>query len=181
MERSMLLYTSRLILRELREDDLAALAAYMADPIVTDHLCHGPLTPEACRNYLAAAIDQRSAPDRATYHLAIARPPGEELIGSCQLAITSATHREGSLGYILNRHSWGLGYGGEAARALLAAGFGTLGLHRITAQCNPANLRSIRVLEKLGMRYEGRLRQHKWCKGAWRDSNLYAVLSDEWV
>ena len=69
----------------------------------------------------------------------------------------------------------------EAARSLIDAGFTTLGLHRIWATTDPQNVRSIAVLERLGMRREGHLRAHRWCKQGWRDSALYAVLEQEWL
>jgi RimJ/RimL family protein N-acetyltransferase len=68
----------------------------------------------------------------------------------------------------------------EAARAVLRFGFTELKLHRIFATCRPANIGSARVLEKLGMQREGHFRQHRWMKGAWHDSYLYAILDHEW-
>jgi RimJ/RimL family protein N-acetyltransferase len=57
-----------------------------------------------------------------------------------------------------------MGYATEAARAVVEFGFATLGLHRIHAHYFAENKASGRVLEKFGMRHEGRLRNHfrKW-------------------
>jgi RimJ/RimL family protein N-acetyltransferase len=52
--------------------------------------------------------------------------------------------------------------------------------HRIFATCHPDNVGSIRVLERLGMHYEGCLRKQKWCRNGWRDVAIYALLEDEW-
>jgi len=60
-----------------------------------------------------------------------------------------------------------MGYATEAARRLLTFGFDELKLHRIFATCDPNNKGSVRVLEKTGMRCEGRLREHKRVKGKW--------------
>ena len=87
---------------------------------------------------------------------------------------------EGWIGYSLNRKFWGQGYATEAAEALVKFGFGQLNLHRIFATCDPFNVASARVLEKAGMQREGHFRQHKWVKGKWRDSLLYAILDCEW-
>ena len=54
-----------------------------------------------------------------------------------------------------------------------------MGLHRIIATCDPANSASVRVLEKVGMRYEGCFKGQKWCKGRWRDTAVYAILENE--
>ena len=87
----------------------------------------------------------------------------------------------GELTYLYARLFWGRGYATEAARAILAYAFRDLDLHRVYATCRPANVGSSRVLEKLGMRREGHLVQHRWMKGRWQDSLLYAILDDEWL
>jgi RimJ/RimL family protein N-acetyltransferase len=58
--------------------------------------------------------------------------------------------------------------------------FTARGKHRITANCDARNAASAAVLEKLGMRREGHLRQSTWAKGEWTDDLLYALLHDEW-
>ena len=63
--------------------------------------------------------------------------------------------------------------------AIVEFGFSKLGLHRIFGTCDPANTASVRLLEKVGMQREGHLREHKWGKGKWRDSFLYAILEQE--
>ena len=62
------------------------------------------------------------------------------------------------LGYWLGRPYWGLGYMTEAAQAVRAYAFEEMGIQLLSAYYFSANTRSQRVLEKLGMRYEGRLR-----------------------
>ena len=63
------------------------------------------------------------------------------------------------IGYCLNKAYWSMGYGTDAAAALLEFGFTRLALHRIYAMCDPSNIGSNRVLEKAGMRLERRLRE----------------------
>ena len=81
--------------------------------------------------------------------------------------------------YELDPRYWGCGYATEAARALLAFGFKELGLHRIWARCIAENVAS-RVLEKISIRQEGRLREKEWMKGRWWDTLLYTILEHEW-
>jgi RimJ/RimL family protein N-acetyltransferase len=59
------------------------------------------------------------------------------------------------IGWRIGRPFWGHGYATEAARAALEFGFGRLGLERIFAFTTPANTRSLRVMEKLGMSFSG--------------------------
>jgi RimJ/RimL family protein N-acetyltransferase len=74
----------------------------------------------------------------------------------------------------------GRGYATEAARAMLALGFATYRLHRIEARAEPRNSASTRVLEKLGMRLEGHLRENEWVRGEWQSEVVYALLAREW-
>jgi hypothetical protein len=63
---------------------------------------------------------------------------------------------------------------------LLHRGFTVHGRHRIFATCDPRNLRSAAVLRRLGMTYEGRLREDQLIRDGWRDSDIYSVLVHEW-
>jgi RimJ/RimL family protein N-acetyltransferase len=171
----------RLRLREWREGDWAQAHVYAADPEVVRYLDWGPNTEEETRAYLRFAREASEASPRTQYHLAVARADGDEVVGGCRLSIESPEHREGSIGYSLARAHWGRGYATELAGGLLRLGFEALGLHRIWAIVEPENIASARVLEKLGMQREGRLRDHRYAKGRWRDSVLYAILAPEWA
>jgi RimJ/RimL family protein N-acetyltransferase len=74
----------------------------------------------------------------------------------------------------------GHGYGTEAVRLLLTYLFTERGKHRITAYCDPRNTTSVALLERLGMRREGHLRESTWAKGEWTDDLVYALLHAEW-
>ena len=74
----------------------------------------------------------------------------------------------------------GRGYATEAVRLLLTYLFSERGKHRIAAYCDPRNAASAALLERLGMRREGHLRESTWAKGEWTDDLVYALLPDEW-
>lgn len=177
----MRLTTERLILRDFEEQDWRDTHAYESDPEVVRYQSFPPLTPEASRDYIARDIAQRAQRPRRTYDLAVVPKEGVGVVGRCGLHISNLELAEGVLWYILNRRYWGQGYIPEAARAMLAFGFGQLGLHRIWADTDPRNLASIRVLEKLGMRREAHLRENVRVKGEWCDTLIYALLAREWV
>ncbi len=172
--------TPRLLLREYAEHDFDDMFAFESDPLVVQYVCYGPFSKEECWQQLTYHIAHQQAEPRTYYHLAIVLPQAERVIGWCGLELTGQRNKEAEIGYALNRRHWGQGYMTEAAQAMLKKGFETMNLHRIFAACHPANAGSIRVLEKLGMRYEGCLRAQKSCRGAWRDVAIYALLEDEW-
>lgn len=171
--------TKRLILRDFNETDWQAVHGYASDPEVVRYMDWGPNTEEETKVFIRRSISHQKEKPRRNYTLAIILKAEDRLIGSCGLHVANPDNREGWLGYCLNRHFWGQGYATETAKALLRFGFQQLGLHRIYATCDPANIASVHVLEKIGMQREGHLREHKWAKGRWRDSLLYAILDSE--
>lgn len=173
-----LLHTPRLLLRPFQEDDWPAIHAYASDPEVVKHVEWGPNTLEETKFYLGETLKQQHK--HQDFPFAVVLKNENILVGAAHLYVEHPEIREAWIGYVLNHEYWGLGIMTEAAHVLLQFGFDQLGLHRVTATCRPENIGSYRVLEKIGMTREGHLRQHKWMKGQWRDSYLYAILEDEW-
>jgi ribosomal-protein-alanine N-acetyltransferase len=110
---------------------------------------------------------------------AVVRWPADTLIGAIGLGI-SGQHQHAELGYWIGKPYWNDGYCTEAAGAVLRYGFAELGLNRIYAQHMGRNPASGRVMEKVGMQYEGCLRQHfkKW--GVFEDVRRYGILRSEY-
>jgi len=166
------------VLRELADADLAAIQAYASDPAVVEFLPWGPNTDDDTRQFLADATVARAATPRRQWDLAIVLTSDVRLIGGCRLHVTDAGAGEADVGYALARHAWGHGYAAEAVRALVGFAFARLGIWRVWAVCEPANPASARVLEKAGLRRERFLRAHRFMKGRWRDSYVYACYNE---
>jgi len=171
------LHTERLTLRPPQADDLAAiveLAGAREVAATTLRIPH-PYTEADGRSFLAACQEAQAQGERAMF--AICR--GAELIGMISLEVKPA-HAHAELGYWIGVPYWGHGYCTEAARAVVKFGFETLKLHRIYAGHFAGNPASMRVLEKLGMRYEGCARGHvqKW--GKFLDVENYALLAEDY-
>jgi len=185
----MTLQTPRLLLRELRAEDGPALNEIERDPRVTRYTSFDPRSPDQTRAYIEDAIRDQSAEPRRVIDLAIV-PRGDgtdasglqprALIGRCGLAIRRPEHREAEIWYELHPAHWGEGYAAEAASAMLDHAFQSLGLHRVWADCDPRNSASCRVAAKLGMTFEGRLRENYFLKGEWCSSDIYGILASEW-
>ncbi|WP_379134901.1 GNAT family N-acetyltransferase [Paenibacillus sp. sgz500958] len=174
----MILETERLIIREFVREDVHAVHTYASDPAVAVHMIWGPNTLEETEGFINWVMDiQQSAPRKA-FEFAVVLKEGNQLIGGC--GIHTGEPREGEIGYCFNQQYWRQGYGNEAARTLLEFGFCELGLHRIYATCRPDNIGSAKVMQSIGMTYEGHLREHKWHKGRWNDSYLYAILEQDY-
>ena len=177
----MRLTTERLIIRDYTFEDADAVYTYQSDEMVVEDLPWAPFDRQTATRFVQKAMHQAAEVPRVKFDLAMCVNGNENLIGGCGIFVTSIVNREGSICYWLGRPYWGKGYATEAAKALLNYAFTELGLHRITATCSPGNLRSKRVLGKLGMEMEGVLRGHVWQRTHWRDSDLFSILDKDWA
>lgn len=165
----------RIHLREFTLSDVDDALAIVGDDRVTRSLSFDTRDRPATHAMLASAIAAAAANPRAEFYLAVVLPANDRVIGFARLALGGV--KAAKLGYAIHADHWGHGYATEAARTLTAYGFDHLGLHRITAAVGPDNEPSKRVLKRLGFTHEGRLRDHVWTNGAWRDSLLYSLLA----
>ncbi|MCX5175986.1 GNAT family N-acetyltransferase [Streptomyces virginiae] len=144
------LHTERLVLRPWRDSDLDPWAAMNADPEVREHL-GDPLTRGQSE---ASMVRFRAAFDRRGYGWwAVEVRATGEFIGFAGMDdVDDGMPFTGvEIGWRLARASWGVGYATEAARAVVAHGFDTLGLPEILAVTKAGNLRSQAVMRKIGM------------------------------
>jgi RimJ/RimL family protein N-acetyltransferase len=177
---AMQLETRRLLLREYTLDDWPAVNAYTSDPQVVQYMSFGPTTPEQTREHLQWAIAAGAEQPRSLYELGVVLRSENRLIGTATLQVDSRERRQAHFSYLFHREFWGQGYATEAIRHLIHFGFTELHLHRVADDCDARNLASARVMEKLGMRREGHLRETIWKDGHWYDEYLYAILAHEW-
>ncbi len=176
----MQLQTERLTLRPHRVDDWPAVHAYVNHADVMRYRPDGVRSPEQMQAHLQHLVAAQQREPRTSYHFAAVLRADDRLIGWCGLSLKDRDRQIAELGYDLDRACWGAGYMTEAARALVGWGFAALRLHRVYAECHPANAASRRIVQKLGMTYEGHLRENIWVKGSWWDTIVYAVLEHEW-
>jgi RimJ/RimL family protein N-acetyltransferase len=173
------LTTRRLLLREFREGDRDEVHAYASDPEVSRFADWGPNTVEETAGFLRFAVGTARDVPRLHYALAMVERAGGAVVGSVALSVTSFEHRRAETGYVVAPSRWGRGFATEAAREVVRFGFERLGLHRISATCDPANPGSAAVLRKIGLTQEGYLREHFLIRGEWRDRLLFAILQGE--
>lgn len=170
--------TPRLILRKMRLTDADDMFAYARDPEVSQYLVWTPhRSIEETRGYLQYVIseyDQGLMQDWGIEH----RQTGA-FIGTAGYFFWDESHRRAELHYCLAKAYWRQGLMPEALRAIIAFGFERMGLHRVEAKTFPANSGSERVLQKIGMRYEGIMREGLYAKGAFHDLKCFALLSTD--
>ncbi len=128
------------------------------------------------RDFVEMITTQMAEGKCATF--AVVENASEQLVGCIGLRIESE-HNRAELGYWIGQDYWGRGYCTEAARLILAHGFNDLALRRIMATALTQNGASSRVMEKIGMKHEGILRQHVTRFGVTSDMTVYGILRDE--
>jgi [ribosomal protein S5]-alanine N-acetyltransferase len=165
-------------LRDFRREDVDAAHAVIGDEKVTRWLSFDTRSRAETSTMIEGVVEQAQVEPRTEFYLAVTLPD-DDLIGFARLALDGV--RAGKLGYAIRADQWGKGYATDAARTLIGYGFEQLSLHRISAAIGPDNDPSIALVRRLGFQYEGRIRDHVHTNGAWRDSMLFSILTNEWV
>ncbi len=172
--------TERLLLRDFVTDDWPDVLAYQCDPRYLQFYPWADRTEAEVRRFVKLFVDQQTERPRRNFQFAITFPDGGQVIGNIGIRRKPENDWEADIGYELAPEYWGRGYATEAALAIVDFGFRELGLHRISSWCIADNAASARVLERVGLRPEGRLRENEHFKGRWWDTLLYGLLESEW-
>ncbi len=174
------LETERLLLRRLRESDIAPFLAHRNDPEVARYQDWEGCTKAEARGMILA--HERGEPffPGEWFQFAVELKETEALVGDLGFRI-SEDGKQGEVGYTLAREHWGKGYATEAVSRLLDHAFGVLNLHRVYAIVDQENAPSAAVLERIGLRREGAFVENAWFKGRWSSEYLYATLRKEWL
>lgn len=168
--------TERLILRPLHITDAADMFEYASRDDVTAFLLWSPhRSVTYTRDYLRYIEDRYSIGD--FYDWAITLADTGKMIGTCGFARLDLPNRVGEIGYVLNPDFRAQGIAVEAARAVIDFGFKNLALHRIEARFMQGNDASRRVMEKLGMSFEGFARDSMFVKGAYRTVGTCSLIN----
>lgn len=173
------LQTERLTLRKLTPRDAQDMFDYAHRADVTRYLTWSP-HPDVrySREYLEY-LQGRYAGGMYYDWGVIDRSTGK-MIGTCGFTSFNCTHDKAEIGYVLHPDYWGKGLAAEAVKKILDFGFEKLRLHRIEAKFMKENDRSLRVMEKVGMTFEGYEREAMLIKGTYVTVGTCAILKDEW-
>lgn len=174
------LITPRLMLRPFTLDDAPAVRELagqweIAETTVSiPHPYEEGVAEEWIRTH-QEAFDKGEA-----VNFAIALRSDGLLIGAIGMSI-NWSNRLAEMGYWIGKPYWNRGYCTEAAREVLRYAFETLGLNRVQARHMTKNPASGRVMQKIGMTYEGLLRQSIFRWGKFEDAAIYSILRDEYL
>lgn len=175
------IHSVRLSLRSVQIEDAVRFTELVQSPEIPSNGLgmSYPYTLEEAQKMIQRAQD---ATDAGHMRWAIVHNESREIIGLMTF-INNSTHHHCEIGYWIGNAYWNQGFATEAAKAVLAYAFEVRGMHRVIAQTFLHNPSSVRVLEKIGMRYEGEMRDHIWhdFTGEYKTLLVYGILDYEYA
>ena len=172
------LRTERLTLRAMHPIDAEDMYDYARSEEVTRFLLWSPHPSLSyTKDYLRYVHNRYALGD--FYDWAIIDRESRRMIGTCGFARIDTENDSAELGYVLNPDFCGKGYALEAAREVVRFGFEQLGLNRIGARFMEGNERSLNLMKKLGMSFEGYQRDAIFVKGAYRTVGYCAIIKND--
>ena len=173
------LETERLTLRGMRVSDAPDMVEYACRPSVTEYLTWEPhASVEETRQYLTYVGQRYRTGD--FYDWSVVDKASGRMIGTCGFTSFNCPADSAEIGYVLNPAFQGKGLGTEAVRCVLEFGFEELHLHRIEAHFIQGNDASRRLMERVGMTFEGYARESMKIKGKYRTIGTCAILREEY-
>ena len=175
------LETKRLILRPFQIEDYSSVYTnWASDSEVTKYLTWNPhASKEVSKDYVQFCIDGYK--DEKIYQWGIELKETRELIGNISVVHVDDSIDSVELGWVIGRAWWGNGYMSEAASQVVKFLFNEVKVNRIAARHDVNNPKSGRVMQKIGMKYEGTLRQCDRNNQGVVDCVYYSILKEEYL
>jgi ribosomal-protein-alanine N-acetyltransferase len=173
------LFTPRLILRPFAADDAATVQELAGNAAIADTTLNIPHPYEdgMAETWIGTHKDQWKSGKGVVF--AVTLRESRELIGA--IGIVRKLHDRGEMGYWIGQHYWNQGYATEASRSIIGFGFDELEFNKISASHLVQNPASGRVMEKIGMQYEGFSPQHVKKSGQYMDLKFYGILREVFI
>lgn len=171
--------TEQLLLRCIQPDDAPPIATLINDYDIAKmtRTIPYPYPPEAAITYVINSIDAWE--NHKYFAFAIVQKETNTFMGV--IGIHPEVHDfRAEVGYWIGKRFWNNGYVTEALQRVIQFGFETLNLNRIEASYRADNVASSRVMEKIGMQYEGTFRQMSFRDGEFHDLGFRAILREDY-
>jgi len=171
--------TPRVRLRWLTAGDVDGLFAIFSDRDMMRYWATPAMSERReAEDYLARIHEGFTG--KTLFQWGVERKDEGRLIGSCTLFHLDAANRRAEVGYGLRSDHWGRGYMHDALTTLIDFSFGTLRMRRLEADVDPRNANSLRILDRMGFRREGILRERWNVGGEIQDTVFLGLLAREW-
>lgn len=173
------IYTDRLILREMRRSDAKDMYEYSCNPETSKYLLWDVhKSPDFTKEFIDYVISKYKSGEYSDW--ALVYKENSKMIGTTGFTRIDEENRVAEIGYVLNPDYWGMGLATEAAAAAIKFAFETLNMHRVEAKFMFGNDASLKVMKKLGMKFEGYQRDLMFVKGKYRTIGTASILKSEY-
>ncbi len=176
--------TERLIIRPYEPSDDRDLHELVSQPEVMEFIPEDPMTLQEARRIIAWLQEcyPKNMPDKIVkWTLAMVFKETNKVIGSCGLGPLDFSPDETELFYALRKEYWGRGIATEAARAVLEYAFETIKIKRLVAVTMPANVGSVKVIDKLGLHYQKKVTGLRGEFADYEGDLYYTITRDEYL
>ena len=174
------LETDRFILKPISLDDAEEIYQNVKDIDIARYMINlpHPYPEDGAIKYIKQATELMKK--GLSYELSIRLKTTGELVGVMAILKVDRKNKNAELGYWIAKKYWNSGFASEAGLRILEFGFEVLNLERIYAKYYPENKASSRVMEKMGMKFEGTMRHEIFKKGKYFDMSYYGIIKEEW-
>jgi len=172
--------TERLALRQLVANDAQEIFEYRSRPEVSRYQSWGVESRAEIQAQIESLAVTEPGMPGSWHQIGIVLQFSGELIGDCGFHVLETEPRQAELGISLAPKYQYHGYATEALRALIDYLFVDLSKHRVFGSVDPRNLRSIKLMQRVGMRNEAHFVRSLWFKGEWVDDMIFAILDSDW-
>jgi RimJ/RimL family protein N-acetyltransferase len=174
------LETDRLVLKPVLEDDADFIYQNVKENEIARWLISvpHPYPTDGAIKYIRESTELMKK--GLSYELAIRLKSTDELIGIMAILKVDKKNKNAELGYWITKGYWNSGFATEAGNKVLEFGFNALNLERMYAKFVPENNASKRVMEKIGMEYEGKLRHEVLKENKFIDMIYYGIIKENW-
>jgi len=169
----------RLVLQPLRSEHTNFVFQHFSDPRVTRYLLDEPPVTEYSQAEEIVHFYSDAAHKNYNRWVIAQKSDGQPM-GTCGYHKWDRRHFRAEIGYDLNPAFWGKSYMTDALKVVISYGFDHMQLNRIDALVYIENERSTRLLQRLGFKQEGLLRDYFFLNGKYYDHYIFSLLKKEW-
>ncbi|MFD2444794.1 GNAT family N-acetyltransferase [Bacillus sp. CGMCC 1.16607] len=171
--------TERLILRKVTLDDANDVFLYGSNEEVSKYVTWNThQTLSESEGFIQFILEQYENKKLGLW--GIEYKENGQFIGTIDFVSWQPHHKIAETGYVLSQDYWSKGIITEAAKELIKFGFENMDLARIQARCFIENIGSWKVMEKIGMTFEGIIRNGMYIKGKQHDLKMYSIIKEEY-
>lgn len=173
--------TERLLIRNLKTEDLSDFYTYRSNPEVTKYQGFDVFSMDEAEVFIAAQKDKIFGNAGEWVQYGIENRETGRLIGDCAIKLNLYDIRIGEIGISISPTEQKKGYAKEVLKAILDFLFSIEDFHRVTETVDAENAASIQLLKSVGFRQEGHFIENIFFKGKWGNEYQYAMLKKEWL